>query len=157
MSKNITKKLQKFMEENNISESDIRNEIDSKKRIKNHEKMKKETEKNKKFIGKCYVATTNDKLLGLSFEPNEKLFPTQKIYIKIISNIASSIYKVQCLTFTEHPVYWFDYQAHKMFHEGDYFLGHFKFESFEIKEILTTNINSLTEISNEEFEKQMLK
>jgi hypothetical protein len=56
------------------------------------------------------------------------------------------------LIFDEHPTYWFDYQAHKANFAGDYYLGHFEFQSFHTDSIMVTTLQSMTEISPEEFE-----
>lgn len=73
-------------------------------------------EAHQEYVGKCYRRTVR---------PRSGMFPSIYKYAKIVSSRAENQYHMTALTFVEHPLYWFEYQSHKMHFEGDYYLGNF--------------------------------
>ena len=88
------------------------------------------------------------------------MFPEMYKYYKVISERSSNEFRMEALTFTEHPTYWFNYQhLHNYNYSlGDYYNGKFGFTSIEVEDYpffcysaSGGGINFLTEISLEEY------
>lgn len=81
----------------------------------------------KKFVGICYK---------VRLKPYYQRFPKMYKYYKVINEHSSSENCVSTLTFTEYPIYWFDYQSSlsTMPQRGDFILGEYDFEGIHIEE-----------------------
>ena len=100
------------------------------------------TKENSKYMGKCYIGKTR---------PRSGLFPEMKKFYKVIGIQSSNEYSVECLTFDEHPVYWFNYKDHVARIPGDYYLGNFDFSSFEVQDVRTSLLAGLEECTATEY------
>lgn len=98
-------------------------------------------------------ACKNTDLVGRYFKtPHKKsLFPVMYRYYKILSYRSENEYRVECLIFDEHPVYWFNSRLHKLPQPGNGFLGRFDFDSFITDSIMAKDIRNMQEITEEEF------
>ena len=88
-----------------------------------HEELIKKSLKNKDLVGRCFYRYESP-----------GLFPKMKKYYKIISYQSTNEYRVECLTFYEHPTYWFNYKSHLAQQPGDYYLGSFDFSTFRVED-----------------------
>lgn len=104
-----------------------------------HNEIIKKSSMNKDLVGRCFYDIEKP-----------SMFPEMKKFYKVISHQSINEYRVECLTFYEHPFYWFNFQANANL-AGDYYLGSFDFESFETEDVMASEIRSKTPISEEEF------
>lgn len=139
----ILNKIKELSKENDISLNDISRFISNESKREEDEKLRDRVSENKDLVGKYFYKIRH---------PRSKMFPEMKKFYHVLSNRSENEYRVECLTFYEHPTYWFDYNAHKIGFPGDYYLGNFEFESFVVDSFMVKDIRSLTEISKEEFD-----
>ena len=100
------------------------------------------TKENSKYMGKCYIGKTC---------PRSGLFPEMKKFYKVVGIQSCDEYSVECLTFYEHPIYWFQYRDHAVHIPGDYYLGNFDFSSFQVQHAKTSLLDGLEECTAEEY------
>lgn len=139
----LLNKLKELSKENNISLNDMSRLLGNESKKEQEEQLRDKVNDNKDLVGRYFYR------LG---HPRSKMFPEMKKFYRVLSNRSENEYRVECLTFYEHPTYWFDYNAHKIGFPGDYYLGNFEFESFVVDSFMAKDIRSLTEISKEEFD-----
>lgn len=140
--------IQKIVKERNISLGDLISISKECMRAEQEDKIKNKVSENEKYVGRCFCVDT---------KPRSGMFPKMKRFIKVISERSSSEHRVECLTFTEHPTYWFEYQSHLAGFAGDYYLGNFEFKSFEVRDIMINELDSMQEISSAAFDKHARK
>jgi hypothetical protein len=140
-------KIKNFLKENNISATELKQALENMSKEEEEEEIKEIINSNKKFVGRYFVKNNVKK----------SMFPPMKKYYKIISERAENEYRVSCLVFDEFPTYWFGYISHKSSVPGDYLNGSFDFTGIKTESIMTININSLTEITEEEYNKALKK
>lgn len=100
----------------------------------------------KKFVGICYK---------VRLKPYYQRFPRMYKYYKVINEHSSSEIYVSTLTFTEYPIYWFNYQS--SLSAGDFILGEYDFEGIHIEEKLVTSLEqkNIEIITEEEYNEAM--
>ena len=138
----IVSKLKEFANENNISLEDLSGMLRVEATNEINGKIRENVAKNKDLVGKCFYTTVK--------KPSH-MFPEMRKFFLVLSNRSNNEYRVECLTFYEHPTYWFEYNMHKASYPGDFYLGHFEFDGFETDSYLASNIRSYQEISKDEF------
>ena len=136
----ILNKLKDFSKDNDLSLNELISIINSEYHKESEHEIKEKVAENKDLVGKCFY--TIHKV---------SMFSEMKQFYLVLSNRSSNEYRVECLTFYEHPTYWFCYNSHKIKVPGDHYLGNFKFDSFKTDSFLASNIRKYTEISREEF------
>ena len=146
---NFLEDINKIYTEYNAEYSDIKNALDSLTIKERYENIIKESKKNNDLVGKCFKTISKP-----------ELFPAMYKYYKVLSSQSYSQYNVECLTFYEHPTYWFDYSVER----GNYFSGNFELMSVKTEDCLAKHIrndglivNKFEEISLEEFNNAMRK
>ena len=102
--------------------NDFINAVNQEAHKMKHEELIKKSLKNKDFVGKCFYRYESP-----------GLFPKMKKYYKIISYQSTNEYRVECLTFYEHPTYWFNHKFHLAPQPGDNYLGSFDFNSYKVE------------------------
>lgn len=140
----VLKQIQDLARKNNMDIEDLVSSINEAKSEEDELLLRKNAEQNRHLVGKYYVSETKQ---------SSSMFPKMKQFYHVLTNRSSSEYMVECLTFKEHPAYWFEYQIHKKDFPGDGYLGEYEFESFETMGISAKDLETMTEISKEEFDK----
>lgn len=143
MSKELLRDISIIAEKHGISTEDILYQLKHEQRLKYETEMAEKVKDNKNLIGRYFYA---------EIEPRHTMFPKMKRFYKVLSARSENEYRVECLIFNEHPAYWFEYQAHKAGFAGDYYLGHFEFNSFTVDSIMANSFKMMTEITKEEFD-----
>ena len=143
MSKELLNEINKLAENFGISTEDILYQLKHEQRLKYETEMAEKVEHNKNLT---------DRYFYTEVEPMHTMFPKMKRFYHVLSARSENEYRVECLMFNEHPAYWFEYQAHKADFAGDYYLGHFEFESFTVDSIMANSFSHMTEITKEEFD-----
>lgn len=104
----------------------------------------------KKFVGICYK---------IRRKPFYQRFPKMHQYYKVINEHSLSENCVSTLTFTEYPIYWFDYQSSlsAIYQRGDFILGEYDFEGIHIEERPVTPLEqkNIEIITEEEYNEAM--
>lgn len=137
-----TDELNKLMQE-------IKHQI----RVKEEEKMRAAVAEHAGLVGKCFKARV---------KPHFGMFPEMWRYYKIISTRAENENRVSALRFDEYPTCWFDYRASEIGRAGDFYFGHYDFDSiivegFPLKGEGHIQIrDELTEISLSEYNTAMI-
>ena len=130
-------------EKYNVKESDVSRAFSQTIKNSAHKGIIQKAKENKKYVGKYYV---------MRVKPQGGMFPEMNRYYKVISYQSSNEYHVEALAFDEHPTYFFDYHSSMIGEPGDYFLGNFDFEGFNVEDIFAqTLLMSAKEISEEEY------
>lgn len=142
-----------IMEAEKLSEDDkasLLRSLSTERRRKESERIREAVKSHEKYVGKCYVE--NEK-------PMSGMFPEMRRYYKVVSARAENEYRMTVLTFPERPLYWFDYQNHRIGLAGDGFLGEYEFIGIETDDFPFfcrsrnggREIDRLTEIPESEF------
>ena len=139
--KNFADEVEQLVSKYDLTYGEVERALHKKIYNLEHIKLIAKVESHKDLVGKCYKYK----------EAPSAMFPEMYRYIKIISYQSYNERSVECLSFYEHPVYWFDYQAHLGNLPGDYFFGSFDFTAFFTDDIYVDNLAEMTEISEEEF------
>ncbi len=105
--------------------NDLMQEIRHQTRIKEEERMRAAVAG---LVGKCFKAR---------IKPHAGMFPEMWRYYKIINARAENEYRVSALRFDEYPTYWFNYKASKIGYAGDYYFGHYDFDSIIVEDFLS--------------------
>lgn len=127
----------------NVNDSDVSQAFRRVIKDTEHKRIIQKAKENRKYVGKYYVMRT---------KPRSGMFPEMNRYYKIISCQSSNEYHVEALAFDEHPTYFFNYYSSMIGNPGDYFLGNFSFEGFNVEDIFVqTLLMSTKEISEEEY------
>ena len=129
--------LEQFASSNNVSLSNIKQMIITQENKEVEEKYLAQYKANEKYLGRYFC---------WSISPREGMFPVMKQFYKVISTRTREPYEVYCLTFQEHPTYWFEYQAHRVHYKGDYYLGEFDFKSFHVESMTIPTLGQMNEI-----------
>lgn len=148
MNKDLLSEIQKLTETYNISMNDLLRDLKEESRFNHETQIAEKVKANKPLVGKCFYKT---------LEPRHSMFPPMKRFYYIISNRSENEYRVECLIFDEHPTYWFHYQAHKAGFSGDFYLGNFEFDGFHTDSQMINELETMTEITKEEFDEHAQK
>ena len=105
--------------------NDLMQEIKHQTRVKEEERMRAAVAEHVGLVGKCFK---------VRIKPHAGMFPEMQRYYKIINARAENEYRVSALRFDEYPTYWFNYQASKIGRAGDYYFGHYDFDSIIIED-----------------------
>ena len=139
-------KIDEILNEINSLSDEYKQKILAELRKVSEEKYNSQIRENvnakRKDVGKCYC---EDK------RPKNGMFPKMKKYYKIISERSNNDNYVSALIFYEHPLYWFDYKSSAIGRPGDYFLGNFDFYGFYVDDIWNRTLNTMEEITNDEY------
>lgn len=138
--------------------NDLMQEIKHQIRIKEEEKMRAAVAEHAGLVGKCFKARV---------QPHFGTFPEMWRYYKIISTRAENENRVSVLRFDEYPTYWFDYRASEIGRAGDFYFGHYDFDSIIVEDFPFCYYdlkgeghiqirNELTEISLSEYNTAMI-
>lgn len=150
MDNDIGRKIQELIKENNLSDEDlfvVLKHLHAKEQDRENRKIRELVRSHTDLVGKCFVYMMGEE---------RSIFPPMKKHIKVISARSTNEFRVECLVFEEHPTYWFDYQAHVDAKPGDFFLGHFKFQSIMVESILAETIAGMDEESEEDFDSALM-
>ena len=138
--------------------NNLMQEIRHQTRVKEEEKIRVAVAEHVGLVGKCFK---------VRIKPHFGMFPEMWRYYKIISTRAENESRISALRFDEYPTYWFDYQASQIGRAGDYYFGHYDFDSiivevfpfcyYDLKGEGHIQIrNELTEISLSEYNTAMI-
>lgn len=105
--------------------NDLMQEIKYQTMVKEEERMRAAVAEHTGLVGKCFKAR---------IKPHAGMFPEMWRYYKIINARARNEYHVSALRFDEYPTYWFDYQASKIGRAGDFYFGHYDFDSIIVED-----------------------
>lgn len=145
---NFLEDINKIYTKYNAEYSDIKNALDSLTIKERYENIIKKSEENIDLVGRCFKKWS---------KPD--LFPEMYKYYKVLSHQSYDQYHVECLTFYEHPTYWFDYVGER----GNYYSGNFELISVEAEDYNAKYIRDgyigvkFEEISLEEYNAAMRK
>ena len=123
--KNPTVDIGKILELPIDELDDLMQKIKHQIRIKEEEKMQAVVANHAELVGKCFK---------IRIKPHSGMFPEMWRYYKIISVRAENEYHVSVLRFDEYPTYWFDYKTSKINRAGDYYFGHYDFDSIIVED-----------------------
>lgn len=123
--KNSTIDIEKILELPTDELNDLIQEVKHQTRVKEEEKMRAAVAEHTELVGKCFK---------MRVKPHSDMFPEMWRYYKIISTRAENEYRVSALRFDEYPTYWFDYQASKIGRVGDFYFGHYDFDSIIVED-----------------------
>ena len=143
--RNSADEIRQFMDRNGVSSEELYSILKDISRIDSDNRIREKVEKNEDLEGRCFCKPTHF---------GGPRFPEVKKFYKVLSARSENEYRVECLIFTEHPLYWFNYNAHMMGSAGDYYLGRFDFCSFAVESVLADKIREMEEITVEEFNGQ---
>lgn len=105
--------------------NDLMQEIKHQTRVKEEERIRAAVAEHAGLVGKCFKAR---------IKPHAGMSPEMWRYYKIISARAENEYRVSALRFDEYPTYWFNYKSSKIGRAGDYYFGHYDFDSIIIED-----------------------
>lgn len=134
--------LEAFMTEYNVDSGELDFLIRHMSRIEGDKKIRDKVHQNEALVGKCFL---------LSNVQINKMFPPMNRYGKVLSARSKNEFRVECLVFNEHPVYWFDYHASKIGRPGDYYLGSFDFQAVWVESLMVRDVEHAKEISLDDF------
>ena len=137
--------LEAFMTQHNIDSGELDFLIRQMSRVDGDKKIREKVQQNEALDGKCFLL------------PNvqmNKMFPPMNRYGKVLSARSENEFRVECLVFDEHPVYWFDYHASKIGRPGDYYLGSFDFQAIWVESLMARDVERAEEISLHEFDSE---
>lgn len=101
------------------------------------EEIKQELEeKRKKWVGRYFKEEKTDNIK----------------YIKVVNEHANSVYRVTALVFYEKVKYDFEINGYLEKFYGDKFIGEFKSNFFDLKNIYITDLYGCEEITKEEYD-----
>ena len=138
--------VRKAMEDTGIDAASMLQWLDRKSRESKDAGIRSKVEALRGLEGKCFVEMA---------VPEGGMFPSMKRYYKVISARSENEYRVECLVFDEHPLYWFDYKSNMAGVPGDWFLGTFRFESIRTESVMSAEIAMMSEIGRDEFDAAM--
>ena len=138
--------------------NDLMQEIKHQTKVKEEERMRAAVAEHTGLVGKCFKAR---------IKPHAGMFPEMWRYYKIISTRAENENRVSVLRFDEYPTYWFDYRASEIGRAGDFYFGHYDFDSIIVEDFPFCYYdlkgeghiqirNELTEISLSEYNTAMI-
>ena len=141
MNEDFRKEIDLLTKKYNVDAEMIRDAFSRQIRKNNHEEIINKCKSHIPLINKCFLRKTKP----------HNMFPEMNRYIKVISEQSINECHVECLVFDEHPTYWFSYQSSMVGYPGDYYLGSFDFKSINTEDILVSSLESMTQISLEEY------
>lgn len=139
---NAVKKVQSDF---NVSAREIEEMLMKMRKKEDMLMLRNRVQSNVKYVGLCYRRTV---------APHDGLFPEISRYYKVISERSSNEYRVECLIFDEFPCYWFDYQSSMTFQAGNYYEGHFDFDSFWTDSVMVSSLEKMELVPSEEFDRK---
>ena len=143
MSSQILEDIKNVANKNNVSLTTIATIIRNEQSREQFENSKKQYEINEsKWVGRYFVKKCR---------PHSGMFPIMSRFYKVVSARVSGLQEVACVTFDEHPYYWFDYQHHALYHPLDYYVGEFDFEPIKIANVNISDFSEMKEIDEGEW------
>lgn len=135
------KQLEEFLVKTNLTTDQLKYKLDQKSKVLADNKIKESVKSHKYLEGRCFVRSYKS-----------DLFPKMNRYYKVLTAQADNEFRVECLVFDERPTYWFDYKTQfNGSSPGDYFLGHFDFDSFFTDSVMIDELLKMKEITIEEY------
>ena len=140
--KKMQTELNDFLVRHGMSRNDLSAYLKDMSKQDYEKRMQMQVEKNSDLVGRFFV-----------HKVSHPMFPEMNRYYRVVSNRCENEYRVSCLAFDEHPTYWFRYRSSKIGQPGDYYLGHYEFESFDVECMMADDIRSMCEITSVEYQK----
>ena len=129
--KDFLNDVEKLYNKYSIDYDGIKNAIDNLARKERHNEIINKTRENLDLVGKCYKL-----YMGHS------RFPDMYKYYKVLSIQSENEYRVECLTFYEHPTYWFDTKLSIIGVPGNGYLGNFELYTVEVESIMAKDLRN---------------
>jgi len=144
------KQIEDICRGNGLSMDNLADELKRIKEKKEYERILKSVEDSTKLVGRYFKGRD---LEGDIFKNGVKpMCGKEMIFYKVVSDRADHVGEVECIIFSQTPHISFRAERHLLWQPSDGIVGHYSYCGIHNGAVSKQEIESLTEISEEEFE-----